>query len=213
MTQYLWKLHPVFSWVNDKAGLFFRRGEAPVIGVPGMQEGESIWIVSGSMPNRRSTPLIDEWFGLLYRDGTCIETLSMAEVKRRSGISGHKIPNTNCITEARLSAAAALREDVVTKARSYMDERYRQYQDRTKPKLDEELNKLDSLHERHKAYQLSLFEHERTIAEGAATRRFQEKERFVDGLFDRFNTWVKDAMEIQNNPYIRIETVVMGTKQ
>ena len=213
VTQYLWKLHPVFSWVNDKAGLFFRRGEAPVIGVPGMQEGESIWIVSGSMPNRRSTPLIDEWFGLLYRDGTCIETLSMAEVKRRSGISDQKIPNTNCITEARLSAAAALRQDVVTKARSYMAERYQQYQDRTKPKLDEELNKLDSLHERHKAYQLSLFEHERTIAETTATRRFQEKERFVDGLFERFNNWVKDTMEIQNNPYIRIETVVMGTKQ
>lgn len=213
VTQYLWKLHPVFSWVNDKAGLFFRRGEAPVIGVPGMQEGESIWIVSGSMPNRRSTPLIDEWFGLLYRDGTYIETLSMAEVTKRSGISDQKIPNTNWITEAKLSAAAALREDVVTKARSYMAERYQQYQDRTKPKLDEELNKLASLHKRHKAYQLFLFEHERTGAEAAATRRFQEKDRFVDGLFERFNNWVKDTMEIQNNPYIRIETVVMGTKQ
>ncbi len=214
VAQYLWKLHPVFSWVNDKAGLFFRRGEAPVIGVPGkLQEGELIWIVSGSMPNRKSTPLIDEWFGLLYRDGNYIETLSMAEVVRRSGLSGRKIPNTNCITEAELSAAAALRQDVVTKARSYMAEHYRQYQDRTKPRLDEELNKLRSLHKRHKAYQLSLFEHERLSAESAASRRFHEKERCVDDLFSRFNSWVRDTMEIQDNPYIRIETVVMGTKQ
>ncbi len=215
VTQYLWKLHPVFSWVNDKAGLFFRRGEAPVIGVPGkLQDGESIWIVSGSMPNRRSTPLIDEWFGLLYRDGNYIETLPMAEVVKRSGLSGMSLPNTKCITEAELSAAAALREDVVAKARSYMDEHYQQYQDKMKPKLDEELNKLGSLQKRHKEYQLSLFEHDGMTTEAVmASRRFQETERRVDDLFGHFNSWVKDTMEIQNNPYIRIETVVMGTKQ
>lgn len=33
-SQYLWKLHPIFSWVNDKAGLLFKRAEAPVLGLP-----------------------------------------------------------------------------------------------------------------------------------------------------------------------------------
>lgn len=64
-TQYLWKLHPVLSWVDDKAGLLFGRGEAPVIGLPDkLAAGESIYIVSGSMPNLKSTPLVDEWFVL-----------------------------------------------------------------------------------------------------------------------------------------------------
>ena len=205
-TQYLWKLHPILSWANDKAGLLFKRDEAPVIGLPGkLKDGEIIFIVSGSMPNRKSTPLIDEWFGLLYRDGKCIETLPMTEVVRRSGIGSLKIPNTNCITDEALSAASNLREDVVEQANIYMDEHYRQYQKEMNPKLDEELDKLASLQQRHKEYyQLTLSEHE---------RKLHEKERSVDELFDSFADWVKDTLEIQNNPYIRIETVLMGAKQ
>ena len=30
-TQYLWPLHPIYEWVNDKAGLLFGRGEAPLV--------------------------------------------------------------------------------------------------------------------------------------------------------------------------------------
>lgn len=72
-TQYLWKLHPVLSWVNDKASLLFKRDEAPVLGIPGaLKAGESIYVVTGSMPNLKSTPLVDEWFGLLYQDGNDI---------------------------------------------------------------------------------------------------------------------------------------------
>ncbi len=205
-TQYLWKLHPILSWVNDKAGLLFKRDEAPVIGLPGkLSDGEIIFIVSGSMPNRKSTPLIDEWFGLFYRNGEYVETLPMMEVIRRSSIGSLKIPNTNCITDGALSAASALREDVVEWAHIYMDEHYRQYQKEMNPKLDEELDKLTSLQQRHKQYyQLTLFEHE---------RKLHEKERSVDELFDSFSDWVKDTLEIQNNPYIRIETVLMGAKQ
>ncbi len=204
-TQYLWKLHPILSWANDKAGLLFKRDEAPVIGLPGkLQNDETIYIVSGSTPNRKSTPLIDVWFGLLYQGGEYIETLPMTEVVRRSGISNMKIPNTNCITETDLTKASALREDVVKQARKVMDEHYRQYQAQMTPKLDEEIEKLASLQEQHKEYQLSLFESE---------RKKSEAERRVDELFDRFADWVKDTLEIQNNPYIRIESVLMGAKQ
>ena len=204
-TQYLWKLHPILSWANDKAGLLFKRDEAPVIGLPGkLQDDEAIYIVSGSMPNRKSTPLIDVWFGLLYQGGEYRETLPMTEVVRRSGISNMKIPNTNCITETAITKASALREDVVKQAKKVMDEHYRQYQAQMTPKLDEEIEKLASLQEQHKEYQLSLFESE---------RKKSEAERRIDELFDRFADWVKDTLEIQNNPYIRIESVLMGAKQ
>lgn len=56
-TQYLWKLHPIMSWVNDKAGLLFKRGQAPVIGLPGrLPDGDCIFVVAGSIPNLKSTP-------------------------------------------------------------------------------------------------------------------------------------------------------------
>ena len=205
-SQYLWKLHPIFSWVNDKAGLLFKRAEAPVLGLPGvLYPGEALYIVSGSVPNLKSTPLIDEWFGLLYRDGQFIQRLSMEEVVQKAGLRSARIPNTNCITNQSIVAASGLLHDVVTQAKTYLTERYQQYQAEMNPKLDAEVDKLIELQEKHKEYyQTTLFEHERQL---------QEQERRVDKLFDDFTNWVKETLTIQNNPYIRIVSVLMGISE
>ena len=205
-TQYLWKLHPVLSWVNDKAGLLFGRGEAPVMGLPDkLAPGESIYIVSGSMPNLKSTPLVDEWFGLLYQNGKFVKVLTMNEVVQKAGLSNRKIPNTNCIGEAEIANASGLLADVVAHAKQHLDEHYEKYQVEMAPMLDEEVDKLISLQEKHhEYYQLTLFEQE---------RKLQEQERRVDELFDQFMNWVKETLTIQNNPYIRIVSVLMGVSQ
>lgn len=205
-SQYLWKLHPIFSWVNDKAGLLFKRAEAPVLGLPGvLYPGEALYIVSGSVPNLKSTPLIDEWFGLLYRDGQFIQRLSMEEVVQKAGLRSARIPNTNCITNQSIVAASSLLHDVVMQAKAYLTERYQQYQAEMNPKLDAEVDKLIELQEKHKEYyQTTLFEHERQL---------QEQERRVDKLFDDFTNWVKETLTIQNNPYIRIVSVLMGVSE
>lgn len=205
-SQYLWKLHPIFSWVNDKAGLLFKRAEAPVLGLPGvLYPGEALYIVSGSVPNLKSTPLIDEWFGLLYRDGQFIQRLSMEEVVQKAGLRSARIPNTNCITNQSIVAASSLLHDVVMQAKTYLTERYQQYQAEMNPKLDAEVDKLIELQEKHKEYyQTTLFEHERQL---------QEQKRRVDKLFDDFTNWVKETLTIQNNPYIRIVSVLMGVSE
>mgnify|MGYP000892193171 FL=1 len=205
-SQYLWKLHPIFSWVNDKAGLLFKRAEAPVLGLPGvLYPGEALYIVSGSVPNLKSTPLIDEWFGLLYRDGQFIQRLSMEEVVQKAGLRSARIPNTNCITNQSIVAASSLLHDVVMQAKAYLTERYQQYQAEMNPNLDAEVDKLIELQEKHKEYyQTTLFEHERQL---------QEQERRVDKLFDDFTNWVKETLTIQNNPYIRIVSVLMGVSE
>lgn len=205
-TQYLWKLHPILNWVNDKAGLLFKRNEAPVIGLPNsLKTGESIYIVTGSIPNLKSTPLVDEWFGLLYQNGTFVKVLSMNETVQKAGLSTSKIPNTNSVTEVEISAASGLLRDVVIQAKKYLDEHYRKYQAEMGPLLDEEVDKLIELQEKHKEYyQLTLFEHERQL---------REQERRVDELFDQFMNWVKETLTIQNNPYIRIVSVLVGVSQ
>ena len=205
-TQYLWPLHPIMTWVNDKSGLLFGRGQAPIIGIPSkLAEGEIIYVVTGSIPNLKSTPLVDEWFGLLYRNNKFVEALPMHEVVRRTGISGANIPNTNCIGEAEVSAASSLLEDVVFKAKAYLDTYYKKYEQTMNPLLDEEVDKLIELQNKHKEYyQLTLFEHQ---------RKLEEKERSVDELFDRFTSWVTETLTIQNNPYIRVVTVLMGVSK
>jgi len=203
--QYLWKLHPIFTWVNDKGGLLYGRGEAPIVGLPGaIKASDTIFIVTGSIPNKKSTPLVDEWFALVYEDGKYKETLSMNEVIKRTDFSNVNIPNSDSLTEESVADAEKLLPDVVAHAKEHMQMFYKQYSDNIGPLLDEELDKLASLEEKHKDYQLSLFENE---------RKKNEQERKVDELFDKFSSWVTDTLSIQNNPYIRIATVLKGVSK
>lgn len=205
-TQYLWPLHPILSWVNDKAGLLYGRGEAPIMGIPGMlDEGELIFVVAGSIPNLKSTPLVDEWFGLLYQNGKYVKTLTMDEVIQKTKISNMSIPNTKSIGETEVGTAKNLRENVVAQAKIYLEDCYKNYENKISPMLNEELDKLADLETRHKEYyQTTLFDKE---------RKLQEKERSVEVLFNQFADWVTETLTIQNNPYIRIMTVLMGVSR
>ena len=203
--QYLWRLHPLFTWVNDKCGLLYGRGEAPIVGLRDLlKPSETIYIVAGTIPNKKSTPLVDEWFGLVYENGNYKEFLSMNEVLKRTSLRKTNIPNSNLLTNESIREATSLLPDVVIHAKEHMQMFYAQYSNRMNPLLDEELNKLASLEEKHKSYQLSLFENE---------RKKSEQERMVDELFDKFTNWVTDTLSIQNNPYIRIVTVLKGVSK
>ena len=114
-------------------------------------------------------------------------------------------PNTGSIGDAEITTASSLLQDVVTHAKVHMDEHYNKYQREISPLLDEEVDKLISLQERHhQYYQMTLFEQE---------RKLHEQERRVDELFDQFTNWVKETLTIQNNPYIRVVAVVMGVSK
>lgn len=144
-------------------------------------------------------------FGLRYRDGQFEKVMNMDEVIQTAGLGSSRIPNTDCITEARIYAAGSLLKNVVEQAGMYLEEHYRKYQTEMNPLLEEEVDKLIGLQEKHKEYyQHTLFEQE---------RRLKEQERRVDELFDQFMKWVTETLTIQNNPYIRIVAVLMGVSQ
>ncbi len=202
--QYLWAIHPVISWLNDKTGLLIGRGEAPVIGVKNfMKANESIFIVEGSMPNERSAALVDDMFGVRYVDGKFVEFLDINTVVNKTKINSELLANELNVTDEMISALSGQLEDVVSKAKEKLAESYRKYKETTDPLIDAEVDKLAELEEKHRDYQLSLFTDE---------RRKSEAERRVDELFNSFTKWVKEALDIRNNPYIRIITVLTGVE-
>lgn len=207
---YLWKQHPIMQWANDKAGQFFGRQEAPLISVPSkLGSNEQIFCISGLIPNRRSTPLVDEWFALRYRDGRFIGKVTMDEMLAATGFQRNDLANAGNVQEEVVTACEALLPDVIAHARKIMSESCAAYKERTDGPIYAEMEKLDNLKERHmhhvweKYEQLSMFGKER--------KRDQEV-RHIDELFDEFFTWVKESMEIQDNPYIRIIAVFTGVK-
>ena len=75
------------------------------------------------------------------------------------------------------------------------------YRHKINPQINEELTKLAELEGKHKEYQVSLFESE---------RKKSEQERKVEEDFSKFADWVRDTLEIENNPYLRIVAVLKG---
>lgn len=202
IVQFLWSLHPIMNWVNDKAGLLYGRGEAPIVGVPNkLEKNHMIYIVNGSIPNLKSTPLIDEWFGVEYKNNQFISILSMDEALGKIGITSKGIPNPGSIKEVDVQSAQQLLEDVIVESKKYLDGIYADFNSRVEKQLDDEINKLAELEGKHKAYQLSLFE---------SDRKKSEQERKVDELFGKFEKWVTDTLTITNKPYLRVVSVFMG---
>ncbi|WP_419885745.1 DEAD/DEAH box helicase [Paenibacillus sp. B-A-8] len=202
VTQYLWSLHPIFGWVNDKAGLLYGRNEAPLIGIPqSITDSDYIFVVAGTIPNRKSTPVVDEWFGLHFSRGKLVEELSMKQVIAMTGLHKDKVPNSNNVPVQRKHEAESLLQTVVDEARKVFNRYCENYQKEVSPQIDAELDKLIELEDKHKVYQLSFFENE---------RKKSEQERKVERDFERFTNWVKDTLEIENNPYLRIIAVLTG---
>lgn len=201
-TQYLWKQHPIFNWVNDKAGLLYDRGEAPLLGLNTLNSNEVIFILAGTIPNRKSTPLVDEWFALEFKDGSFTTKLSMNDMIQKTGIRQDELPNTNSLTEDDVKSTTSLLPKAIEEAQKILNRYFEEYNNRMNPMIDEELDKLTELQKRHKDYQRTLFSDD---------ERFKsEAERKIDALFNNFTEWVTDSLTIQNNPYIRVIAVLKG---
>ena len=205
-TQYLWKLHPIFNWIEDKAGVFYKRNEIPVLGLSnGLRANEIVYIIAGTIPNRKSTTVVDEWFGVYYKDNKFVQIFTMSEVMQKTHLN-EKEPNTQRIMEQQIVNAQALLQDVVERAKSLMFTKCVEYKDKTDPYIYDEMQRLMELQERHKDAQLSIFD----LGVAGMERRKSEKEREIEKIFDDFMEWEKDTLEIEENPYIRIIAVTMG---
>ncbi len=201
---YLWALHPIFDWLNEKCALLFNRGEAPILALPNsLAPDETIFLFSAVIPNLRSTPLVDEWFGLEYRSGVFQEKLDMNEVVQRAKLR-EKQANPNKIPTGLVPRAQALVPDAVERARAFMSERYREFNAVLSDQRDEELGKLAELEKRHKAYQRELFDKD--------PKKKEEHERMVDQLFEKFVDWAKETHTIQDAPQIKVVAVLTGVE-
>jgi hypothetical protein len=125
----------------------------------------------------------------------------MNEVLKLTKLGSGDLPNRNVVTAAMQQEATSLLPQAVEKAREIMQRHCDAYKERIEPHIVEELDKLSGLQRKHMDYQLSLFDDE---------RRKTERERMVDRIFDSFVLWVKDTLEVENNPYIRIVASMMG---
>ena len=207
---YLWRQHPIMQWANDKAGLFFDRQQAPLAGISSLAPGEVIFCIAGTIPNRRAVPIVDEWFGLRFLNGRFDSFMTMDELLAATQYDRSDRPNPGNLTEDDAATVSAMLSEAVAKAKTHMSKCVKEYRDRTDEPVLQEWEKLESLKKRHlehiehKFEQLSIF---------GNSKRKDAETRHIDTIFDEFESWVKDSMEIEDVPYIRIIAVFTGVNK
>ncbi len=200
--QYLWRLHPVLEWIEDKASMqLFKRDEAPLVHVDGLPSNQTLFLVHGIYPNKKSSPVVDEWFGLLFQDDVFCKEISLDQVVKLTNIDDVRIPNRLLATPRDAEVAGKLCATAVEAARKHMSESFAAYKKAIGPQVEEEVNKLEDLRERHKEVQLALPGYE-----SVRSKKMNE----IDHLFDHYVEWVSETLEIEDNPNIRIQAAFVG---
>lgn len=117
--QYLWPHNPVLQWVNDKVVASFGRHEAPVLTLQGaLAAGETVFILSGLIPNRKGHPLVHRWFGISYKGNAFQKIETLEKLFARTGLGKKDFPNRGIDID--IEPLRELLPDAVRRAREFM---------------------------------------------------------------------------------------------
>ncbi|WP_299315390.1 DEAD/DEAH box helicase, partial [uncultured Halomonas sp.] len=208
---YLWPQHPAIQWLQDRLLAQVARHSAPVLVLPetdavarALAPGESVFLVSGLIPNRKAHPVIWEWFAIRCRGQAVIEVLDAETWLPRLGLDA-KLPNR--ARPLALEPLEALRRPVIAEAREQMARRQAEFSAATRPELERQLSELKALQERQ-VHQLEMaLESSRQAEHFKASRREQRLGR-IEAVFDDYRTWVEDTLTIEPVPFIQIIAVL-----
>lgn len=207
---YLWPQHPAMQWLEDKLLAQVARHSAPVLALPdtdsvkrAMEPDETVFLVSGLIPNRKAHPVIWQWFAIRTRNGavTCVQTAQ--DWLNDLGLN-HKLPNR--ALPLSVSKLEALRQPVVNAAKAEMQQRQQAYSEQTRAKLENQLAQLKALQQRQVS-QVELQLEQSAQAEHFKAAKRQERVGHIERVFDQYQTWVRDTLTIEPVPFIQIIAV------
>lgn len=207
---YLWPQHPAVQWLEDKLLAQVARHSAPVLALPdtdqvkcALQPQESVFLVSGLIPNRKAHPVIWQWFAIHCSNGV-VTQVQPAEGWLKQLQLNNKLPNRAQPVD--LGALEALRQPVINAANEQMATQQKDYSVKTQTMLDQQLSQLEALKARQVS-QLDLSLNRSAQAEHFKVARREERLNRIDSVFNDYQTWVRDTLNIEPVPFIQIIAV------
>lgn len=199
--QYLWELHPAVTWARDRMRSLFGRHEAPVLEVNRLARDESVLIVSGLVPNRRGQPVVHRWYGAVFR-GTVFDRLEAFEVLlERTRLGSEPLANTGRLV-AELQPLVPM---AVEKVRQRVLVDRADEEKKRSALLEKTRTELKQLRTR-KAAQIELD----FVGNRTQSQERDELRRAVHRVFDEFESWVKETLATEAQPFLQVIAVLRG---
>jgi hypothetical protein len=206
-TQLFWELHPVMDWLLDRLLVCFGRHEAPVLVAHGaMDPEEFILLFQGVLSNRRSQPLVAEWFGIAHdRSGLSPGPWPLEEVLGFTnfdrGLANRGQPSRN---QERI---AALLPQAVDLARQQMDRLRLARGQELLSRLKDDQRKLQRWHRST----LARLQQQRADAIGARAASLEHELHETEALYQQRQQWLAETFTADPAPYLRLAAVFSGS--
>ncbi len=198
---YLWHQNPIIEWINDKVVANFGRHEAPVICLHDqLNNGETVFIITGLIPNQKGHPLIHHWLGVIFQDQQFQKIETFENIIKRTGLGKKLFPNRE--ENIDFEPIHSLLPNAIQQAKDYMHYKRNDFEKIINQQLNENLNALENLKDKH---------HERldSVYKNAKQRHQKDEEkREIDNKFDAFMTWVEETMTTEDAPFIQVIAVL-----
>lgn len=198
---YLWEQHPLLEWIKDKLLSNFDRLQAPVLKLNTLKNDELIYIISGLIPNKKAQPMINEWIGVNFKSNSFESILTLDDVFEQTQISSKKFPNS--ATDYDLSDMENNLHVAIEESTKYIQNLRDEFETDLITKFVEYEEELNKLKERHLGQLEMDFNQE---------SKKLEKQREVEKIFKDYHQWIKDSMEIENEPFIQVIAVLKGSE-
>ncbi|TKB47989.1 DEAD/DEAH box helicase [Ferrimonas sediminicola] len=206
--QYLWAINPVMEWLSDKLRYNFGRKQAPVVRANGrLAPGEDHFVLSGLFPNRRSHAVLNPWLVVSFNHGelTGIESIEQFVVT----YPFHQWELANPVTERQPLRQQGLLGDAIDQAIPH----FCQLRDERQQQLDQQLmaqtERLRELRQ-NQQQQLELSLADSKLHETRVQNTRKQALSRIENVFEEHQSWIKDTMQTDPNPYIQVIAVLTG---
>ncbi len=194
-------MHPIMDWLVDKLLVRFGRHEAPVLISPSLSPEQPIFLFQGVLSNKRSQPVISEWFGV-QPEGKIWQALSLAGVFQAVGFT-NGLANRGFVSDHQAEALRKRLPAAVNYAREHMEQQRTERGQALGKRLRDDQRKLK------KWYDAALYrlDAEALTARGAPAARLHHERSEVKALYQQRLDWLNDTFSAVNAPYLRVAIV------
>lgn len=202
---YLWSQHPVVEWLQAKIMAMVSRHSAPVLALPdGINPGESVFLVSGLIPNKKAHPVIWQWYAVHCENGKVIKIADAQDFLREIDLT-QKRPNSD--DAINIDPLLAMRKAVIQQVEQKMESEQKHFTQTHQPLLQAQLDRLAALQDKQ------LTQLEMTLENNQQGEQFKQAKRAkrtseIEQAFNTHRTWVEDTMTIEPQPYCQIIAVL-----
>lgn len=198
------------QWLLDKVTTHFRRNEAPIILDNHLAPQTADFLFQGIMSNRRSQPVVVEWFSVQWTpSGFSIRSFQdlLERTQFDEGISN---PEKESVLRPTLEQVLP---KVVDQARNYIWQQAKARHADLERRMKEDEARFLRWHNRS-CEQIDREMQSNRLPNGKLPKnvheRLEARQRDIDGRLKSREDWLKNTMELVPQPYVKLAAVFVG---